>query len=71
MYVMRIRRALAVILLAGCSTLAWPQSSESQEESPVELSGLSLEELRRQREAGELEGLRPAKEAGRGSLRTR
>ncbi len=45
MYVMRIRRALAVILLAGCSTLAWPQSGESQEESPVELSGLSLEEL--------------------------
>ncbi len=46
MYVMWIRRALSVILLAGCSTLAWPQSAESQQESSIELSGLSPEELR-------------------------
>ena len=44
-YVMRIRGALAVILIAGCSTLAWAQSAELQQDSSIELSGLSLGEL--------------------------
>ena len=44
-YVMRIRRALSVILLMGCSTLGWAQNGELQQDSPIELSGLSLEEL--------------------------